>query len=554
MSPTSVSMASPIEGRGGHVEPTPGAIIEEALEALHRGWVLVALAGKRPPRGRRRSIITKEADARVHAALGGNFGVLPKRSQLVIIDIDPRNGGDLADVSRYPATLMAATGSGGLHLYFNYPQGHALKGKERNDDGTLRPGTDVLTESLAVMAPGFFTTTRNVCLEYDFMVDVRYYYWINDLPISDLDNATLVRLTKENRKVDQIRPEDAAGVDGKSKRRSSSHGLAVEVLRVPDLTDSEVGRDLTPALLTLLSGYVENAPTDDSVRDYFLACSMRSCGVSFQAFVAYIGSLPRRKKEKTHDLVYLQRTWDNAQASSRTGTPLPPSPEVLLSLSERIPAPVLLDAGSKPEETRSGGTKTKLDARVEKSLRLVVGFLIWKHASLGHMTFQQSVAEVARVTGLTEKTVGLRIQDLGGAGLIEVGEWYRAGGDYASPQPRWMDTSALIAHTPAGAELRAASPMQWRSARPQAQIATGLPDPSTSGGSGTTRPTRAISAEPTMPQPQRREHHRREHETRPPDRSHRDRCPPPTGPLCAQHSRSTSLWTPALACRPSPRN
>lgn len=50
-----------------------------------------------------------------------------KKSDIVVIDIDPRNGGDetlaklINDIGQLPKTVVANTGGGGQHIYFKYP-------------------------------------------------------------------------------------------------------------------------------------------------------------------------------------------------------------------------------------------------------------------------------------------------------------------------------------------------------------------------------------------------------------------------------------------------
>lgn len=60
-----------------------------------------------------------------------NWGVACKKSNLVIVDIDPRNGGSLAQVEdqfgKLPATVTATTLSGGLHIFFKRPSRPVLR-------------------------------------------------------------------------------------------------------------------------------------------------------------------------------------------------------------------------------------------------------------------------------------------------------------------------------------------------------------------------------------------------------------------------------------------
>jgi hypothetical protein len=75
------------------------------------------------------------------------------RSRLVVLDVDPRHGGDatLADVVRrygpLPETPTVLTGGGGTHYYFRYP-GESIANKI-----SLAPGLDIRGDGGLVVAP-----------------------------------------------------------------------------------------------------------------------------------------------------------------------------------------------------------------------------------------------------------------------------------------------------------------------------------------------------------------------------------------------------------------
>jgi hypothetical protein len=78
-----------------------------------------------------------------------NIGILTgAKSGLVVIDIDPRNGGHLTvddletEHGKFPATVESITGSPGRHLCYCHP------------GGRLRCGTDVLGPGVDVKADG----------------------------------------------------------------------------------------------------------------------------------------------------------------------------------------------------------------------------------------------------------------------------------------------------------------------------------------------------------------------------------------------------------------
>lgn len=72
----------------------------------------------------------------------------------VVVDIDPRNGGDetwkaLLDGRELPTTLTTRTGSGGLHIWFKLPYARAVK-------GTAGPGIDLKTSTGYMVMPGSY--------------------------------------------------------------------------------------------------------------------------------------------------------------------------------------------------------------------------------------------------------------------------------------------------------------------------------------------------------------------------------------------------------------
>ncbi len=87
------------------------------------------------------------------ANVGGAMG---RDMQLVALDFDPKNGGDLSlnDLieAHGPAwldTLTMKTGSGGFHFLFQYPAGQVL----RNSAGEVGPGVDTRGEGGYIVLP-----------------------------------------------------------------------------------------------------------------------------------------------------------------------------------------------------------------------------------------------------------------------------------------------------------------------------------------------------------------------------------------------------------------
>lgn len=85
-----------------------------------------------------------------------NVGVVTgKKSGLLVIDIDPRNGGNdgLKELERkhgkLPTSNVVKTGGGGLHFYLRYPD----KGHIGSSTQVLAPGVDVKGDRGYVVAP-----------------------------------------------------------------------------------------------------------------------------------------------------------------------------------------------------------------------------------------------------------------------------------------------------------------------------------------------------------------------------------------------------------------
>lgn len=75
-------------------------------------------------------------------------------SGYVVIDIDPRNGGDFDElIARYsdlPHTRQAATPSGGIHLWYKAPPGVPLP---KDNSGKIGPGVDFIGDGAYVVIP-----------------------------------------------------------------------------------------------------------------------------------------------------------------------------------------------------------------------------------------------------------------------------------------------------------------------------------------------------------------------------------------------------------------
>ncbi len=86
-----------------------------------------------------------------HLYPDANIGIATGKG-LLVIDIDPKNGGSLEALNALvslPATATVRTGGGGLHLYFAYDPWNRI----RNSASKLAPGIDIRGENGYVVAP-----------------------------------------------------------------------------------------------------------------------------------------------------------------------------------------------------------------------------------------------------------------------------------------------------------------------------------------------------------------------------------------------------------------
>ena len=91
-----------------------------------------------------------------------NVGVVAGRSELVVIDVDPKHGGEdslaelIAEHGALPNTREQTTGGGGRHILFKHPGGHI---QNRQDQSAIAPGIDVKANGgFSVAAPSLHST------------------------------------------------------------------------------------------------------------------------------------------------------------------------------------------------------------------------------------------------------------------------------------------------------------------------------------------------------------------------------------------------------------
>lgn len=140
--------------------PTPATamptMLDHALDYAANGWVVFPLAGKIPRTSRGHLDATTDRDVirswwtRWPAA---NIGGRVDR-RLLVLDVDPRNGGDVQSLGPLPATLTcwSGRGDGGAHYYFLRPAGQLTSTR-------LPAGVDLKVNGYCVLPPSLHPDT-----------------------------------------------------------------------------------------------------------------------------------------------------------------------------------------------------------------------------------------------------------------------------------------------------------------------------------------------------------------------------------------------------------
>lgn len=141
---------------------------------LNMGWVVFPLApsSKQPPEGTSGHLSWTQADSLdfMPELSDGehNVGIITgKPSGIVVIDVDPRNGGTETSVRDIVGadvrTRIHRTRSGGWHYVFKYPDGveHVKKSTSK-----LAPGVDVCADGGYIVGPGSFVDEKGVAGHY----------------------------------------------------------------------------------------------------------------------------------------------------------------------------------------------------------------------------------------------------------------------------------------------------------------------------------------------------------------------------------------------------
>jgi putative DNA primase/helicase len=146
-----------------------------------------------------------------------NIGILTgERSRLLVLDIDPRNGGE-ASFDRFertygplPATKRAITGGGGFHLFFRLPEGATGLGDRPGVAGY--DGVDIKCDGYVVAAPSIHPDTGKA------------YAWDADAPIADAPEH-LIELAGGSKRIKSAAPP-SSGAIAEGSRNSTMCSLA----------------------------------------------------------------------------------------------------------------------------------------------------------------------------------------------------------------------------------------------------------------------------------------------------------------------------------------
>lgn len=127
-----------------------------------------------------------------------NVGILTgKPSGVVLIDIDPRNGGReqlqqaIAEYGPLPQTYTTHTGSDGNHLYFALPDGATIpSGKLRLKNGDKLDGIDVLSDGRMAILPGSVSGSGRYEVELSVAIQALPDAWISAVTSRNSSTAT----------------------------------------------------------------------------------------------------------------------------------------------------------------------------------------------------------------------------------------------------------------------------------------------------------------------------------------------------------------------------
>lgn len=236
---------------GATRETKTGKVVKLGKAPIHKRWT-TAPAGS-------------DDEARYWLECGRNVGVRLRDCDLVI-DVDPRNGGDIESLETALGVKLrqlysfVVTGSDGLHVYMAKPADLRISGKL---DGF--PGIEFKTRGTQVVAPGSVHPDTGRHYEADLLADFRA---IAEAPQELLDR------------------------------------LAVQDIIWP----AEAGRHEPEELATMLSGLdVQNFADQDRWLELMMACHFGTEGAGREEFVLWSIGDP----DYAHDEEVIRHRWDS---------------------------------------------------------------------------------------------------------------------------------------------------------------------------------------------------------------------------------------------------
>lgn len=193
------------------------ALRDAALRYVDLGWSVIPLhRGQKQPATRNGKDDASDDLVRVFEwwqptathIRGHNVGIVCNDSGLVVLDVDPRHGGDdtfrelEVRLGSLPQTVEAETGGGGWHYLFRHPGG-VLRGQ-------LGPGLDVKAAGYIVAPPSVHPSGR----QYEWSVDghpdevevaVLPQEWIDAIQISSRSYFSSARTADPQAHTDPLR-------------------------------------------------------------------------------------------------------------------------------------------------------------------------------------------------------------------------------------------------------------------------------------------------------------------------------------------------------------
>jgi putative DNA primase/helicase len=231
-----------------------------------------------------------------------NIGIVTgQRSGLVVVDIDPKNGGDFHDFrSEFGnfETPIACTPSGGLHVYFKLPINEELQTRH---DGCLGRGVDFQAEGAYVVAPPSQIQLAEGPRDYAWDQRPLLPHHEGGVPIALLPPALIMRLRTKTttEKRTQTMPEKIieggrndflARVAGSLRRKGLQEAEILAALRetnrircVPPLPEEEV---------QVIARSIGRYPAEDPIPAETITASTDPCfGESLHQMITRLAAL-----------------------------------------------------------------------------------------------------------------------------------------------------------------------------------------------------------------------------------------------------------------------